>query len=129
MLGQPADPAGRDYSLRQLLDETGTPVLYQGGAHIGRFPGAYIKFPGQRWLRFPVLGTKPGNAIMTAVDQDGNNVARYRLAPHRHQWWTDVTNAVEIIVHPSLPLTEELGLTLALSAPWVASCFASEGGG
>jgi DivIVA domain-containing protein len=122
-------PGHRDPSLHQLLDETGIAVLYQGGWHIGRCDGGYIKFPGQRWLRFPVRGTSRGNAIMTAVDQAGNKVARYRFAPHRHQWWTDVTNTVEIIVHPSRRLTEELSLVLALSAPWLISYFASQGGG
>jgi hypothetical protein len=119
----------RDPYLRQLLDETGIPVLYTAGVHIDRSARAYIKFPGQRWLRFPVRGTSPGNAIMTAVDQAGSKVARYRLAPHRHQWWTDVTNTVEIIIHPGQRLTEELALAIALSAPSLRSYFASRGGG
>jgi DivIVA domain-containing protein len=116
-------PGDRDPSLRQLLNETGPAVLYWSGG------GRYIKFPGQRWLRFPVRGTRGRNAIMTAVDQAGNKVARYRLAPAKHQWWTDVTDTVEIIVHPSQRLTEELCLVLALSAPWLISYFASKGGG
>ena len=41
-------------SLKQLLDETGTPILYRGRRHFGRVAGGYMKFPGQRWLRFPV---------------------------------------------------------------------------
>ena len=68
--------AGRDRSLRQLLDKTGTPILYRGGKHFERYAGSYIKFPGQRWLRFPVRGTQQAGAIMTAVDQAGNKVAR-----------------------------------------------------
>jgi DivIVA domain-containing protein len=41
------------YSLRQLLDETGEPVLYtEAGRHKNYFAGSYIKFPDQRWLRF-----------------------------------------------------------------------------
>jgi hypothetical protein len=40
-----------------------------------------------------------------------------------------VKNTVEIMVHPSQQLTEELGLALALSAPWLFSYFATEGGG
>ena len=115
--------------LRQLLDEAGTPVLYTVGAHIDRSASACIKFPGHRWLRFPVRGRRGAGAIMTAVDQDGNKVARYRLAPAKHQWWTDVTNTVEIIVHPSQRLTEELALVIALSAPFLRSYFRSSGGG
>ena len=67
------------FPLRELLDETGEPVLYTGGRHKDYIAGSYIKFPDQRWLRFPVRGTSLGNAIMTAVDQAGNKVARYRF--------------------------------------------------
>jgi hypothetical protein len=71
--------------------------------------GSYIKFPDQRWLRFPVRGTSRGNAIMTAVDQAGNKVARYRF-----------TGAgKEIAVHPDHRLTEELALVIAVSATWI----------
>jgi DivIVA domain-containing protein len=125
----PRQPGDRDPALRQLIHETGIAVLYCGGRHFNRSAGSYIKFPGHRWLRFPVRGTKPLNTIMTAVDQAGNKVARYRITPHKHQWWTDVSNTVEIIVHPSQRLTEELALVLALSAPWLFSYFATPRGG
>ena len=122
MLNRQAD--NRD-SLRQLLDETGAPVLYTGGVHIDRGAGGYIKFPGQRWLRFPVRGTKRANAIMTAVDQEGNKVARYRLARNR----TGSRETAEIAVHPDQQITNELALAIALSAPWLRSYFRSSGGG
>ena len=115
----------RDLALRQLLDETGMPVLYTAGRHFDRKAGGYIKFPGQRWLRFPVRGTRRANVIMTAVDQAGNKVARYRLVPNR----TGVRERVEITVHPGQRLTDELTLAIALSAPWLRSYFASSGGG
>lgn len=69
-------------------------------------------FPDQRWLRFPVRGTKLADAIMTAVDQAGNRVARYRL-----------NHGIEITVHPDQPLTDELVLALVVSAPWLRSYF------
>ena len=122
MLNRQAD--NRD-SLRQLLDETGAPVLYTGGVHIDRGAGGYIKFPGQRWLRFPVRATKRANAIMTAVDQEGNKVARYRLARNR----TGSRETAEIAVHPDQQITNELALAIALSAPWLRSYFRSSGGG
>ena len=65
--------------LTEFLDETGMPVLYTSGKHFSRSAGARITFPDQRWLRFPVRGTRRANAIMTAVDQSGNKIARYRL--------------------------------------------------
>ena len=100
----------KDGGLRQLLDETGTPVLFTGGSTSGRAAG-YIKFPGHRWLRFPVQGRRRANAIMTAVDQAGNEVARYRLHGR----------TVQITVHHEL--TDELTLAIALSAPWLRSRF------
>jgi len=48
---------------------------------------------------------------MTAVDQAGNEVARYWLDGWR----------VQITVHQEL--TDELALAIALSAPWLHSCF------
>ena len=115
----------RDPALKQLLDQTGTPVLYTAGHHFDRKAGGYIKFPGQRWLRFPVRGARRANVIMTAVDQAGNKVARYRLVPNR----TGFREGVEITVHPGQRLTDELTLAIALSAPWLRSYLASSGGG
>jgi len=102
--------SGRDIYLRQFFDESGEPVLYTGGGPVDR----YIKFPGgQRWLLFPVLGTGPANAIMTAVDQDGSKIARYRL----------VKKAAEVTVHPGQQLADELALAIAASAPWLRQRF------
>jgi hypothetical protein len=100
----------KDSGLRQLLDETGTPILYTGGITSGQAAG-YIKFPGHRWLRFPVQGTRRAHAIMTAVDQAGNEVARYRL------------NGRTVQITVNQELTDELALAIALSAPWLHSRF------
>lgn len=62
----------------QLLDETGLPVLYTSGSYDRPFPHPHITFPDGRWLRFPVRGNQPAHAIMTAIDRDGNKIARYR---------------------------------------------------
>jgi hypothetical protein len=126
---QPCEPAhvlqrqadDRDPFLRQLLPETGIPILYRGGVHHDRHARAYIKYPDQRWLRFPIRGTKRANAIMTAVDQAGNKIARYRFAGPR--------KTMEITIHPDLRLTDELTLAIAVSAPWLGDYFKREGGG
>lgn len=125
-MGQPVDMLGRqtdkkDFFLRQLVDETGSPVLYTGGRHFDRVAGAYIKFPGHRWLGFPVRGTRRADAIMTAVDQAGNKVARYRLVRDK----ASLRRRVEITVHPDRELTDELTLVVALSAPFLRSYFGS----
>jgi hypothetical protein len=112
-------------TVRGFTDETGTPILYSHGSNFYRRAYARITFPDQRWLRFLVRGTSRKNAVMTAVDQAGNKVARYRdtrLMP---------AGTVEITVHPDRQLTDELVLAVAVSAPWLVSYFVnpSWGGG
>jgi hypothetical protein len=109
----------------ELVDETGAAVLYVRGRHDERAAGACIAFPDQRWLRFPVRGTKPTNAIMTAVDQARNKVARYRLTSSGTGWPT----AMEITLHPDRQLTDDLVLALAISARWIGDYFEESGGG
>jgi hypothetical protein len=105
-------------------DETGIPVLYTNGDHRGSGRAhAWIMFPDQRWLRFLVRGTRKTNVIMTAVDQAGNRVARYRIADRdpRLGWKSllGLSRSVEIIVHPGWKLTDELALALVISAGWL----------
>jgi hypothetical protein len=98
MLERPTSKSKTDPQCQRVIDETGALILYTSGKHIDRFPGALVKFPGQRWLRFPVRGTSPANAIMTAVDQAGNKVARYR--PTGKLKLLNVPVPIEITVHP-----------------------------
>jgi hypothetical protein len=112
-------------SLRELVDETGTPVLYTTGMqHFDHRAKADVRFPDQRCLQFPVWGAFKAHAIMTAVDQDGNKLAQYRV-PSLHPF----RQKVEITVHPDWKLTDELVLVIAISAPWLHSYFLIEGGG
>ena len=62
---------GRGAGLRELVDETGTPILYVSGGADNKKADACISFPDGRWLRFLVRGTKRTNGVMTAVDQAG----------------------------------------------------------
>jgi DivIVA domain-containing protein len=112
--------------LRMLADENGLPVLYTAGTHQDGLPLAFVMFPSRRWMRFPVRGTGRSDAIMTAVDQDGGQVARYRIARSGvlHGW-----NSIEVIIHPDRRLTDELALAVAVTAPWISSFFQSSGGG
>jgi DivIVA domain-containing protein len=113
---------------RLLADESRQPVLLTAGAHIDRTAGAYMMLPGGRWLRFPVRATNPGNAIMTAVDQAGNMVARYRV--NRGKRLRPAAWQVDITVHPREQLGEELILVLTVSADWLRAFFkASRDGG
>ena len=100
-----------------FLEKKGQPLLYVSESHTR---GACITFPDQRWLRFPVRGTTLANSIMTAVDQAGTKVARYRITGKPGTITQDTT---EITVHPGQPLTEELTIAIAISAPWLGSRF------
>jgi DivIVA domain-containing protein len=112
-------------NLREFLDEAGMPILYTSGMNYDLSAEACITFPDQRWLRFPVRGTRRANAIMTAVDQAGNKVARYRIIRPNFL----PSGPVEIIVHPDWKLTDELALAVVISAPWLSSYFARPRGG
>jgi len=103
---------------------------YSGGRHFGFGDGACVTLPDGQWIRFPVRGTKRANAIMTAVDQAGDEVARYRIIGSK-LGRTILWNAIEIAVSPSQELTDELVLAIAISAPWLSSYFVPQapGGG
>jgi len=102
----------------QYVDETGMPVLCAMGSAIDNRACAHIGFPDQRWLRFLVRGTRRANAIMTAVDQAGNKIARYRRVAGRAG-----INKIEITIHPDEKLTDELVLAIAISAQWLGRYF------
>lgn len=112
-------------NLKELLDATGIPILYASGTQFDLYAGARITFPDQRWLRFPVRGTERANAIMTAVDQAGNKVARYRITGKVRPFYADT---MEITIHPRQPLIDELVLAIAVSADWLTSYLAPHPG-
>jgi hypothetical protein len=121
-----------DQCVRELVGETGAPVLYTCGKNFDGRASACIMFPDQRWLRFLVRGTRRANAIMTAVDQAGNRVARYRIVdrgldPGRKGSF-GLVQSRQIIVHPGWELTDELALALAISCDWLGSYFERPGG-
>jgi len=108
---------------RELLDETGAPILYTSGKNFNLRAGACVTFPDHRWLKFPVRGTELTNGIMTAVDQAGNKIARYKGI------YDGGPAGNEIAVHPGQQLTDELVLALVISAAWLDEYFESSGGG
>jgi DivIVA domain-containing protein len=113
-------------SAHELVDEPGIAISYVSGRNYNRRACACVTFPDQRWLRFLVRGTESGNAVMTAVDQAGNRVARYRKSTGDLPW---EQTEVEITVHPDRKLTNELVLAIAISAEWLESYFGSPGSG
>jgi hypothetical protein len=107
--------------VEELADETRITVLYTCGKNFNCRAYHSMVFPDQRWLRFLVRGIHLGNAIMTAVDQAGTRVVRYRIADKK---------STAITVNPGWKLTDELTLAIAISASWLDSYFQrAEGGG
>jgi hypothetical protein len=107
-------PCRSNVKVEELADETGMPALYTCGQNFNFRAHSSIMFPGHRQLRFLVRGTGRSNAIMTAVDQIGKSVARYRIIDKK---------TTEIAVNPGWKLTDELTLAIAVSAPWLDSYF------
>ena len=112
---------------RKLVDETGAPILHTSGRNFARTARASVSFPDGRSLRFPVRGTHRANAIMTAVDQAGNSVARYRVT--RLGRSSGLRNNVEVALYPGWELTDKLVLAITISAPWLSSYFSVQTGG
>ena len=112
---EPARGRQRPPGVRGLVDEAGTPILYISGWH--SVTSLCVSFPDRRWLRFLVRGTELTNAIMTAVDQSGNKVARYRINGEGRfagLMATQRPEGLEITVNPDQQLTGELALALAI---------------
>lgn len=112
---------------RQLVDMMGTPVFYTSGMNFEHLAKASVSFPDGRSLRFPVQGTSRANAIMTAVDEVGNSVARYRIVPF--STGSLGRKNIQIAVHPGRELTNELILAIVISAPQLRSYFSVQTGG
>ncbi len=69
-----------------------------------------MELPDGRRFRFPVRGTSLANAVMTAVDDKGDRIARFRSARG---------SGFEVVVAPHVPITTELLLIVAASSPAV----------
>jgi hypothetical protein len=91
-------PRRSSVKVAELADEAGMPALYTSGHNFSWRAHSSIMFPDQRRLRFLVRGTGRSNAIMTAVDQIGNSVARYRIIDEK---------SMEIAVNPGWKLTDD----------------------
>jgi DivIVA domain-containing protein len=91
-------------------DATGVGVLYISGQTLSRRCWMRITFPDGRWLRFLVRGDLSTSGIMTASDQSGRRLVRYKVA-------RPLSTEIKLVVNPSIALSEELLLAMSLSAP------------
>jgi hypothetical protein len=109
------------FERNQLTDSaTGDQVLWIRGINFARIAGGLVLLPGQRYLVFPVTGSRPGNAVMTAVSESGTTMLWFRRMPK---------GVIEVVVAPDCPVTGEVLCAIGLTANWLAKYFASPGGG
>jgi hypothetical protein len=113
--------------IRELIDDTGTPILYVSGESYNGQIDVRITFPDRRWFQFRIRATERRDAFMTATDQAGKKVARFRVS--RVTRFNQHLAEVEIVVHPDRTLTDELVLAVAISPPWLHHYFLQPGGG
>jgi hypothetical protein len=80
--------------------------------------------------RFPVEATKPENAIMTAVDDLGNAMMRFRRAPPLRQgiFGNRVGySGTQIVLSPGVEVRPELFLIAAVTSPFLIKYFPTGG--
>jgi hypothetical protein len=99
-----------DWEHNQIVDAgTGDPILRWIGSHEG-YHRPVVLLPGQRWLRFPVRGSRRRNAVMRAVDESGTEVL----------WLRKIERTVtEAVVSPNCDLTPEILCVIQLAALWL----------
>jgi hypothetical protein len=105
---------------RWMNIETNATVVRGVGRNFGRRARMNLQLPDARHFWFPVRGTSPANAVMTAVDDDGDRVARYRSARG---------TGFDVVVAPHAPITMELLLVVAASSSAVSTYFHEISGG
>jgi hypothetical protein len=111
ILGRPGEVVAKA-SGELILQRTGEsgkkshPLL----RHQGRQPFTAIYLPDRRWFRFPVRGTRRGDAVMTAVDQSETEVMWFRLAGAK---------GVDVVVAPERRVTTEVLCVIAIASPLI----------
>jgi hypothetical protein len=99
-----------------LDDTTGRTMCRVSGFACKMRMTTRIELPGGRWLRFAVRGTSSFNDVVTAVNQDGQPVVRYRCASRPRN-----RNNTDIVVSPAWPLTEEHLVAMAISSRYAST--------
>lgn len=97
-------------SYQWLNVETRASILRGAGLNFDHRARMAMELPDGRRFRFPVRGTSLANAVMTAVDDKGDRIARFRSARG---------SGFEVVVAPHVPITTELLLIVAASSPAV----------
>lgn len=104
-----------------LAGATGDPVLWVVGTHSYHKEAAVILVPGGRWFKFPVHGSRLGNAVMTAVNESGTTLLWFRKIGLPGDWRGPA--AVEVIVSPECEITTDILLVATLAVGWLVNYF------
>ena len=103
----------RDAELIDTWD--GSAVLRVMGRHYGGKSDAVVAFSDLHQYRSPILGAGLSDGVMTAVDEEGNKVVRYREAKRRTTQ-TRSAAKIEAVLNPALEVTADLLLLVAISS-------------
>jgi hypothetical protein len=126
------------YSRRLFVDaDSGEPAIKVVGFHFKRSADGTVQVlsqadaidVGPRIWRFPVQATNDENAVMTAVDDLGNTVMRFRRTPALKDWVVHPRRAVgsdagiDIVLSPGLQPSPELLLIASVASHWMITYF------
>ena len=118
---------------RLVNTATGVVAVQKKGHHINLRAKGTLTLPGRGTLRFPVQGARREYAVMSAVDESGLPLVKYRFSdpvPTRTAWGLSKLEGAEVVIAPDLRTSiESMLLLIALSTEWLWSYFVKTGGG
>jgi hypothetical protein len=100
--------------------------------HLDHHANGTIELPGHGTFGFPVQGTNPFNAVMSAVDESGKSQLHYRIGDSKLavKTWQRNLDSVEVIIAPECQMRmESVLLLIAASSSWLRTYFEPTGGG
>ena len=128
-----SDGGGNAGGAPELVDVTaGRPAFMIEGTHLDHEANGTIELPVYGSFGFPVQGTNPFNAVMSAVDESGKSQLHYRIGDPglAVRTWQRNLDSVEAVISPQCQMRmESLLLLIAASTSWLRTYFEPRGGG
>jgi hypothetical protein len=126
----------RRWGVDWVHEMNGNSVLRTFGHHFDKGTGmTYMRFDDGQWLRFPIDGVLPREAVMSAVSPSGETLWRCCYAPRPRgrlpltSPLARASSTVEILVSPGVRIDCGLYLALMVSAPLLSRFFRMNSGG
>jgi hypothetical protein len=110
---------------------TGRQAFITTGTHLDHHTDGTIELPGHGTFGFPVHGTSPSNAVMSAVDESGKSQLHYRIGDPKLavKTWQRL-DSVEVVIAPECQVRmESVLLLIAASSSWLRTYFEQGGSG